>query len=123
MSNINNYGVVTGRLLKDVAVFKNEDGSYRSEVNINVDIDGNYADKNKAKQSETVLLEGLIEAGQKDNSVYNKMHKGNIVSIGYTVRNDNYIDKNGNETYRQFLFIEEVDLMEDLNENSEVQSS
>lgn len=51
------------------------------------------------------------------------LDKGNIVSIGYTVRNDNYIDKNGNETYRQFLFIEEVDLMEDLNENSEVQSS
>lgn len=81
MSNINNYGVVTGRLLKDVAVFKNEDGSYRSEVNINVDIDGNYADKNKAKQSETVLLEGLIEAGQKDNSVYNKMHKIYSMSI------------------------------------------
>lgn len=113
MTNLRNFGTVIGRLTRDVAVFPNKDGSRK--VMVNVAVQDNYTGKDGKKGSQFIALEGFIRSDKKDNGVYDHMHKGDLVGIGFSVRNNNYTDKNNQNVYSQILFIENVDLMESKN--------
>lgn len=111
MANISNYGQVIGRLTKDVKIFTNSDGSRK--VNLTVAAQDNFkSGKEQTKQTRFVPLEGFIRADKQGNGVYDLMSQGDLVAVQYSVRNNNYTDKNGNPVYGIVLNIEDVQLME-----------
>ena len=109
MANVQNLGIATGRLSKNVTAFANADGSRKMMVSVAVPND--YKGKDGKTSSEFVSLEGFVPAGKGDG-VYALMHKGDLVSIQYKVVSNNYTDKDGKPVYAQVLRIEKVSLLE-----------
>lgn len=107
--NIRNFGVAEGRLTRDPYIVENRDGS--KKVMLTVAAQNDFKNKDGKRDSAFISLEGFIPAG-KDTGVYTLLHKGDMVGLGYTVRTNNYTDKNGEMVYSQVLFIQTVDLRE-----------
>lgn len=108
--NIQNYGITTGRISKDIVAFSNADGSRKMMVNIAAPND--YKGKDGKTSSEFIALEGFVPSDKPDG-VYALMHKGDLVSIQYTVKSNNYTDKKtGEPVFGQTLRIEKVALLE-----------
>ena len=107
--NIRNFGVAEGRLTRDPYIVENRDGS--KKVMLTVAAQNDFKNKDGKRDSQFISLEGFIPAG-KDAGVYTLLHKGDMVGLGYTVRTNNYTDKNGETVYSQVLFIQTVDLRE-----------
>lgn len=108
--NIRNNGVVIGRLTKDPVVFTNKDGS--KKVMVNVAAQDNFRNSKGERASQFVPLEAFVSNKQKGLGPYDYMNKGDLVGLEYTVRTNNYEDKNGQMVYDFVLFIQSVDLME-----------
>lgn len=112
MLNMRNYGVVEGRLVREPAVFQNGDGS--KKIKFTVAAQDNYKsttpDGKKEKGSQFINLEAFVPAGR-DKTVYDLMHKGDMIGAQFSVRTNNY-EKNGEIVYDQVLFVESVDLKE-----------
>ncbi len=110
MKNIRNYGVVTGRLAKDLAVYDNRDGSRK--ILMLVAAQDNYTDSEGNRSCQFIPLEAFIPANQKNNGVFGYIGCGDLISCSYTVRNNTYTDKDGKTVYSNVLLIEEVALLE-----------
>lgn len=112
--NINNFGIAKGRLGKDPVVFDNADGS--KKVMISLAVKNNFKSKSGERESQFINLEGFISkekaAGANPLGAYAFMHKGDLVSFGYEVRQNNYTAKDGTPVYDQVLFIQETVLEE-----------
>lgn len=127
--NIRNHGIVEGRLTRDIEVFKNKDNSHK--VFVTVAVENNYKDtkgENKGKRGvQYIQLQAFVpEKIQLEKSVYNYLHKGDLVGFAYEMRSNNYTDqKTGKDIYSQICFITDVDLRqpkrtEQQDENSEL---
>lgn len=127
--NIRNHGIVEGRLTRDIEVFKNKDNSHK--VFVTVAVENNYKDtkgENKGKHGvQYIQLQAFVpEKIQLEKSVYNYLHKGDLVGFAYEMRSNNYTDqKTGKDVYSQICFITDVDLRqpkrtEQQDENSEL---
>lgn len=103
MANVQNLGIATGRLSKNVTAFPNTDGSRKMMITVAVPND--YKGKDGKTSSEFVNLEGFVPSGKGDG-VYAFMHKGDLVSIQYKVVSS------GKAVYGQVLRIEKVSLLE-----------
>ena len=68
MRNIRNYGMVTGRLVRDFKVCNNRDGSRK--ILFTVAAADNYKRKDERYHSQFISLEAFIPGNQKDNGVY-----------------------------------------------------
>lgn len=112
MLNMRNYGVAEGRLTREPAVFQNSDGS--KKIKLTIAAQDNYKSTNedgkKEKGSQFIQLEAFVPAGR-DKTVYDLMHKGDMVGAQYSIRSNTY-EKDGKPVYSQVLFIESVDLKE-----------
>lgn len=109
MANLNNEGRVKGRLTRDVVTFKNKDGS--TKVLLNIAVRDSFKTKGEYK-TQFINLQGFVNKDRNfEKSVYAYMHKGDMVSVGYEVRTNNY-EKNGEQVYDQILFINAVQLEE-----------
>lgn len=108
--NIRNFGIVKGRLTKDLVVFTNTDGS--KKIMLTIAAQDNFKNKDGQRDSQFISLEAFVPAGQKNNGVFDYMEKGTEVAVEYTVRTNNYTDKNGEMVYGQVLFVQSVDLEE-----------
>lgn len=109
MANVRNQGTAIGRLTKDIAAFKNADGSRKMMVTLAVQ--NNYKDSEGKTTSEFISLEGFVPK-DKEDGVYALMHEGDLVGIGYSVKTNNYTDKDGNPQYGQVLRINDIELLE-----------
>lgn len=107
--NTNNFAISTGRLTKNPIVMENKDGS--KKVLITVAAQDNYKGKDGKRGSQFIPLEGFVPSG-KALGVYEKMHQGDQITAQYTVKNNNYTDKSGEEVYGLTLQIESVTLLE-----------
>lgn len=108
--NIRNCGTVIGRLTKDPVIFNNGDGSRK--IMVTVAAQDNYKNANNERGTQFVALEAFVSNKSNGLGAFDYMHKGDLVGFEYTVRNNNYTDKNGNNHYGQVLFIQSTDLME-----------
>lgn len=109
MANLNNEGRAKGRLTRDITVLDNKDGS--KKVLLNVAVRDSFKTKGEYK-TQFINLQGFVNKDKDiDKSVYAYMHKGDMVSIGYEIRNNNY-EKDGEMVYDQILFINFVQLEE-----------
>lgn len=107
--NMDNFGMAHGRLTSNPTYFDNKDGS--KNVFVTVAVANNYK-TGKERKSQFIRLKGFIPAKGKDNGVYDYMHEGDLVSISFEVRTNNYEDKAGNKIYSQDLAITGVQLKE-----------
>ena len=107
--NTRNYGVFTGRLTKDPKVFANSDGSRK--VIVTVAARDNFKGKDGSQGSQFVDFTAFVS---KDASapVYDMMHEGDLISLTYELRNDNYTDSKGVQHFDVTLRITGVDLLE-----------
>lgn len=107
--NIKNFGVVVGRLTKEPTVFTNSDGSRK--VMLTVAAQDNFKNAANEREAQFVNLEAFVSNKSQGLGVYEYMHKGDTVGLGYTVKSNNY-EKNGEQVYTQVLQVTDVDLME-----------
>lgn len=111
MANIRNIGIAEGRLTKDPVVFNNSDGS--KKVMVTVAVQDNYKNSTTGERgTQFINLEAFISNKSKGLGAFDYMHKGDLVGFEYTVRSNNYTDKEGNAHYGQVLFIQSTDLKE-----------
>ena len=94
MFNLNNYGVATGRLTADPFVYQNTDGSQK--VRITLATNDNYKNADGKRSTQFLPFEAFIPA-DRNPGVCTMIHSGDKISIAYTVKNNNYRDKNTNE--------------------------
>lgn len=110
MMNMNNYGIATGRLTRDPAIYQNADGSHK--VKITIAAQNNYRNKTTGERAAQFLpLECYVPADGTMN-VYDYMHKGDKVTIQYTVKNTQYINAENENIYGVVLCIENIRLDE-----------
>ena len=110
MFNLNNYGVATGRLTADPFVYQNTDGSQK--VRITLAANDNYKNADGKRSTQFLPFEAFIPA-ERNLGVFSMIHSGDKISVAYTVKNNNYRDKNTNEMiYGIILQIEKISLEE-----------
>ena len=118
MFNLNNYSVATGRLTADPFVYQNTDGSQK--VRITLATNDNYKNADGKRSTQFLPFEAFIPA-DRNPGVYTMIHSGDKISIAYTVKNNNYRDKNTNEMiYGIVLQIEKISLEESAKDESVV---
>lgn len=109
MVNPGNFKVGIGRLTDDVKVFDNTDGSRK--VRFTLAETDNFKANDGTRGTQFIPYEQFIGAG-KGLGVYEKMHKGDLVEIISTAKNNNYTDKAGNQVYGIVFSVEQINLLE-----------
>lgn len=111
MMNLSNYGIVTGRLVKDPLTYTNSDGSRKTKITIATQ--NNYRNRETGeKEAQFLPLEYFTPADHEDLSVFGYMYKGDKVTIQYTLKNVQYIDADNRKVYNIVLQIENIRLDE-----------
>ena len=110
MANLNNYGTITGNLVRDPKVLEKKDGSKKVFVTIAAK-DNFRSGADKTYGTQFVRLQGYVKAGS-ELGVYSFMKKGAPWTLGYSVRTNNYVDAAGEKHYGQVLFIENAETRE-----------
>lgn len=110
MLNLNNYGIVTGRLTTDPFIYQNSDGSRK--IRITLAVSDNYKNPDGKRSTQFLPLEAFIPVDRK-LGVFDMVHAGDKISAAYTVKNNNYTDKNTNKMiYGLVLQIERISFEE-----------
>lgn len=110
MLNLNNYGIVTGRLTTDPFIYQNNDGSRK--IRITLAVSDNYKNPDGKRSTQFLPLEAFIPVDRK-LGVFDMVHAGDKISAAYTVKNNNYTDKNTNKMiYGLVLQIERISFEE-----------
>lgn len=103
--NMNNYGVLRGRLVANPVVFANTDSS--SKVKFTIAAENNFKSRDGKRESQMIPVEAYTK--DFDKSPFSRIHKGDKVSISYSLRTNNYVDKNtNNKVYSTVVFVEEI---------------
>lgn len=110
MKNIRNYGMVTGRLVRDFKVCNNRDGSRK--ILFTVATANNYKSKDGHYHSQFISLEAFVPGNQKDNGVFAYINGGDLITCSYSVQTNTYTNKDGNTVYGQVLMVNDVALLE-----------
>ncbi len=108
MMNMNNYGILKGRLVADPVVFGNTDGS--SKVKFTLACEDNFKDKDGKRNAQMIPVEAYVKDYQK--SPYTRIGKGDKISVQVSLRTNNYTDKDGKAVYSTIVFIENLQFEE-----------
>lgn len=110
MSNIRNFGSITGRLANDPKVFVNTDGS--KKVLMTVMIDRGYVDRNtNQRPSDAIDVEAFVNKTTNGNGPFGSIHRGDMVQFAVELRKDVY-QKNGQTVYEQKVVVTDVNFLE-----------
>lgn len=110
MSNIRNFGSITGRLANDPKIFTNSDGS--KKVLMTVMVDRGYVDRNtNQRPSDAIDVEAFVNKATNGNGPFGRIHKGDKVQFATELRKDVY-QKNGQTVYEQKVIVTDVDFLE-----------
>lgn len=110
MSNPANFGVLTGRLAADPKFFSNSDNS--ATVKLSVYVRNNYKSKDGQVASQRVDVQRYIDASGRGAGVYQIIGQGDLVSINFAVKTNDYVDSSGQKIYGQILEIDNVQILE-----------
>ena len=108
--NMNNYGFAEGRLTRDPVILTNRDGSRK--VKFTVAAHDNFKGSDGKVSSQFINFDAFVPADKENNGVYEHMHKGDLIKVLYTVKTNNYKDKDGKEVFSQTLYAFEIQLCE-----------
>ena len=113
MANANplNFGSVTGRLARDLAVFTNKDGS--RSIRFTVMARQNWTKRDGTQGADAVSLETYIPAHRQNNGIYDYAHKGDLVQVFYRPTTQSWVDAMTGETqYRTVLEVTDLQMLE-----------
>ena len=108
MFNLDNHGILTGRLV-NMKSFTCRDSSKRMLLTIAVQ--DNFRNRQGTKAAQFIPVSAFVPSSQK-RSIYDYIYKGDKISVAYSLRNNNYRDKNGNMHYEIEIFAEDVKIQE-----------
>lgn len=109
--NMNNYGIVRGRLTEDPRFYTNKDGS--KKVTIRVAVQNNYVSKSSGeRESQFLPFEAMIAKDAADDGVYARIHKGDKIGVQFELKNNNWTDKNGEKHFDIVMAIRQISLEE-----------
>ena len=114
--NMNNFGIVEGRMAKDPTIFTNKDGSRKVKVTVAARRD--YKSADGTRKVDYIDLECYIPSDKTGNGAFDYLHKGDRVGFQYTVRQNVY-EKDGKTQYEQVHVIEKTDLKETKRDNAQ----
>lgn len=106
--NMQNFGILDGRLAKDPVVFNNKDGSRK--IMVTIAVPRNYKNKDGKRDTDFIQAEQYMRADKVGNGAWDILKKGDSVSVEYTVRQNNYTDAKGETHYGQSLVIEQTNI-------------
>lgn len=111
MARINpkNFGVAIGRLASDPRFFNNQDGS--RTVRFTVLVDQDFVNASGERGTDAVSVERFIP-NDRSNSVFDMIHKGDLVEVSYRVTTDSYVDRNNERRYVTKLIVSDVQMLE-----------
>ena len=106
-NNLRNFGIIEGRLAREISVFDNADGS--KKILLNVAVRDSFPDRNGVYNTQFVNLEAYVCADTAAHGLgpYAYIHKGDPVCFEYSIRSFNY-ERDGQIIYGQNLHIEQV---------------
>ena len=107
--NLNNYGMVIGRISQAPVYFTNRDGSRKCRFSIAAS--NAYKSSDGNRKAQFVPIEAYISAETK-STVYDLLAKGMFVTASYEVRNNHWIDRNGEQHYDIVLQADSVRIQE-----------
>lgn len=107
--NVRNFGTATGRLTKPVVTFDNKDGSAKKVITLA--LRDNFKSKDGEVGSQFVDFTAFVAAGA-NAPVYDMIHEGDLVTITYELRNDNWTDASNNKHFDLQLRVVGVDMLE-----------
>lgn len=111
MANLANHGSITGKLAADPIAFTNADGS--KKVFVTVYAQRNYRSRDGQRQADRISLETFVAATTDGLGVFDHMHRGDLVQLGFTMRSDEYPHPTTGEIiYKQYLRIESANLLD-----------
>lgn len=97
-TNLNNFGMVTGRLARDVEAFANKDGSVKYRVTVAAQ--RNYKGRDGKYAADFLTLTKFVGNGQ-SAGILPSLKKGDMVAVEYTVTNNNFTDAQGTPHYEE----------------------
>lgn len=109
MINTLNLVMVTGKMVSDVKIYDNADGSKR--VYFKVAVDDNFTNAKGIKSVQFIPFETFIASGR-GLGVYELIHQGDLVQVTASVRNNNYKDAQGAAVYGISFMVEGVSVLE-----------
>lgn len=107
--NTRNHGIAIGRLAADPRFFANSDGS--RTVRFTVLVDQDFTDRNGERGTDAVPVERFIPA-DRPNSVFDMIHKGDLVEVAYRTTTDSYMDRAGEQHFVTKLIVADVQMLE-----------
>lgn len=107
-----NSGTATGRLASAPRHFVSENGS--KHVLFTVMVDRPFRNRETGQRdSDAIPLEAWVQPETAGLGVYDMLGKGDLVSVGYTVRSSSYADKSTGEVlYRTALVVDSLTMLE-----------
>lgn len=108
--NMNNFGVLKGRLVADPVTFKNSDGS--TKVKFSLACENNYKNKDGKREAQIIPVEAYVKSDY-EKSPYARIGKGDKISAEISLKQNNYTDKKTNEmVYSTVIFVESIQFEE-----------
>lgn len=110
MSASRQIGSMTGKVTS-LRIFKTSNGE-KVYLTLANEINTKDAQGNIAKKTEFIEFEDFY-FDDKPKNVYNYLHNGDRIQVGFVLRQNVYVDKNTNKTqYRQYAKVTTIDLLE-----------
>ena len=105
--NLCNFGLLEGRLTREISVFDNADGSKR--ILLNVAVKDSFPDKNGVYNTQFVNLEAYVCADTAAHGLgpYAYIHKGDLLCFLYSIRSFS-CERDGQPVFSQTLKVEQV---------------
>lgn len=108
--NMNNFGVLKGRLVADPVTFKNSDNS--TKVKFSLACENNYKNKDGKREAQIIPVEAYVKSDY-EKSPYARIGKGDKISAEISLKQNNYTDKKTNEmVYSTVIFVESIQFEE-----------
>lgn len=104
--NLNNHGIITGRLTRDPKIVQNNDGSHK--VRFTVAAVDNFQTKGEYRP-QFIPLESYVRKDSHMLKVYDKLKKGSSITAATSIRTpDPYVDTNGEKVYPLVINIDTI---------------
>lgn len=105
--NMNNFGVLRGRLVANPVTFGNADGS--TKVKFSLACENNYKSKTTGKKEAQIIPVEAYVKSEYDKSPFARIGEGDKISAEISLRQNNYTDKTtGKMVYSTVVFVEQI---------------
>ena len=104
--NISNQGLAIGRLTREITVRTNAEN--KNVILFTLAVKDNFKNKDGVRSAQFINFKAFTS---EKLGVYEYMHKGDMVAVSYTIRSEQYEDKDGNTVYNQALVVTGVQLL------------